>query len=60
MLNADLWGRVDELLQARIADQITFKKVKGHAKLRDVALGRITMEDRFGNYGADKLATAGA
>ena len=34
--------------------------VKGHAKDIDVARGRTTSEDKFGNDGADKLAVAGA
>ena len=33
---------------------------KGHATAIDVVRGRITSEDKLGNYGADKLAVAGA
>ena len=35
-------------------------KVKGHAKLEDVASGAVAKEDKWGNDKADELATLGA
>jgi len=57
--NVDLWKQVHELLEAR-GHQVVLSKVKGHAKLVDVASGRVTARDKHGNDAADKLASDAA
>lgn len=58
--NADLWRRVSDLLGQRQVGAVTFTKVKGHAKIKHVRSGLVDQPDRFGNFKADGLATAGA
>ena len=60
--NADLWREADELLKTRSREGqlISIRKVKGHAKARDVRRGQVLPQDKFGNDEADRLACAGA
>ena len=55
-----MWNRRAELLLRRNAHEFVVTKVLGHAKWRDVHLGRISAEDRLGNIMVDKLAVRGA
>ena len=57
--NADLWKSMDRLLCER-GSTVRFRKVKGHASIRDVETGLVTEQDRRGNAAADALAVAGA
>eukprot|EP00660_Eupelagonema_oceanica_P017646 gene17647-8819_t len=58
--NAELWRRLDQAWTARPAGAVRLRKVKGHATVEDVARGRVTAFDRWGNNAADAHATAGA
>ena len=58
--NADLWQRMDELLQARPSGEARIQKVKGHIAAEDVLAGKELAEDKEGNDAADGLAVAGA
>eukprot|EP00662_Eupelagonemidae_sp_cell21_P056944 gene56944-biopygen61147 len=60
--HADLWQELDAMWEARAKGPgpPRLTKVKGHAKLEDVAQGRVQPIDRWGNDSADFLATRGA
>eukprot|EP00973_Karenia_brevis_P037480 5170375-Karenia_brevis.AAC.1 len=58
--NGDLWRECQQPLACRAPHEVSFKKVKGHAKWRDVWRGSVQEEDKVGNDMADSLATAGA
>ena len=52
---------MDALLDACQEGSFVIAKVKGHASIAaDVRRGRVAMEDKVGNDGADALAVAGA
>ena len=57
--HADMWCELGAHLMSRHTE-IMFTKVLGHAKERDIHMGRSTVEDKAGNDGADGLATAAA
>ena len=57
---ADLWKKLHILIESRPRGSVTISKVKGHASHRDVKRGKVKMQDKVGNDGADALATTGA
>ena len=57
--DGDLWGTAWKAVLHRGASNQKIRKVKGHATEQDVAQGRSTAEDRFGNDKADKNADEG-
>ena len=58
--HAVLWKELHLLIESRSMDSVTISKVKGHASHRDVKQGKVKMQDKLGNDGADTLATTGA
>ena len=59
--NRDLWEQMADALARRGgAGAVAFTKVLGHAKEVDVAEGRTTRRNKWGNDRADKLAVDGA
>ena len=56
----DLWQQLSQELASRRSDGTRLTKVKGHATNEDVDRGRVLLEDKTGNDGADALARAGA
>eukprot|EP00660_Eupelagonema_oceanica_P019407 gene19407-biopygen14683 len=58
--HVDLWKRLDRQLSDPARGAVHFRYVKGHAKERDVASGRVDAEDKLGNDAADERAVAGA
>ena len=58
--NNDLWQLLRERLSERASWDITFVKVKGHAKDSHVRRGLVSLVDKQGNDAADSLAVQGA
>ena len=54
--HADLWQRVDNLLEQREPGQVRVSWVKGHALPRHIKQGMTTELDIWGNNQADELA----
>eukprot|EP00662_Eupelagonemidae_sp_cell21_P015808 gene15808-biopygen88115 len=54
--HADLWHRVDHLLQQRKEGEVVVSWVKGHALPRHINAGMTSEEDIWGNNQADILA----
>jgi ribonuclease HI len=54
--HADLWQKVDSILQSRGSDSIKVTWIKAHALPRHIQWGLTTEQDIWANNGADKLA----
>ena len=59
-VHADIWLEIWRCLDDIGPDQVEVRKVKAHASLTDVEMGRITAADRIGNGWADEAAKKGA
>jgi ribonuclease HI len=57
--HADLWDLLAKELSTRMF-RVSICWVKGHAKRIDIERGRATVQDKWGNDGADALAVSGA